>query len=56
LAGKAEFVSFGITGTSVVEVAAGTPPALTTGARHSAHLDSQGIVSLDYNNFLLLPD
>jgi hypothetical protein len=57
LVGKAEFVPFGITDTSIVEVAAETYLVLTTDARLNAHLASQGIASLNYNNFrLLLPD
>lgn len=57
LASKAEFVPFGITDTSIVEVAAETYLVLTTDARLNTHLARQGIASLNYNNFrLLLPD
>ena len=57
LARKAEFVPFGITDTSIAEVAAETYLVLTTDARLNTHLARQGIASLNYNNFrLLLPD
>lgn len=57
LAGKAEFILFGITDASIAEVAAGTYLVLTTDAKLNAHLARQGVASLNYNNFrLLLPD
>jgi hypothetical protein len=57
LAGKAEFVPFGITDTSIAEVATETHLVLTTDARLNTHLARQGVASLNYNNFrLLLPD
>ena len=51
LAEKPEFVQFGITDTSVVEVAAEPYLVLTTDARLNAHLAQKGIASLNYNNF-----
>lgn len=54
LAGKAEFVPFGITDTSIAEVAAETYLVLTTDARLNAHLTRRGAASLNYNNFRLL--
>jgi hypothetical protein len=57
LAGKAEFVPFGITDTSIAEVAAERYLVLTTDARLNTHLVRLGVASLNYNNFrLLLPE
>jgi hypothetical protein len=57
LAGKAEFVPFGISDASIAEIAAERYLVLTTDARLNAHLARQGVDSLNYNNFrLLLPD
>lgn len=57
LAGKVEFVPFGITDASIAEIAAERYLVLTTDAKLNAHLARQGVASLNYNNFrLLLPD
>lgn len=53
LAGKPEFVPFGITDASIAEVATDTYLVLTTDARLNAYLVRQGIASLNYNNFRL---
>lgn len=51
LAGKQEFVPFGITDSAIAEVAAGEYLVLTTDARLNAHLVNKGVASLNYNNY-----
>lgn len=51
LAGRQEFVPFGITDTAIADVAADGYLVLTTDARLNAHLVGRGVASINYNNY-----
>jgi len=53
LSERAEFIPFGITYTSIAEVAADQYLVLTTDARLRAHLVRNGVDELNYDNFRL---